>query len=101
MVEYSARDSEQEAKALQLLDHLLDQWLMLADTFKNVDPILAKMALEALDERLDEFAGEIDPIGWDREWYEIGRQLFRRTLLQRLNGFHSGQTRLHGCIFHD
>lgn len=101
MVEYSAREFEQEAKALQLIDHLLDQWLILADTFKNADPILAKTVLAALDERIDEFAGEIDPVGWDREWYEIGRLLFRRTLLQRLNGFYSGQARINGFITHD
>lgn len=90
MAEYRAHDAEQDARACQLLDHLLDQWLILADTFKRVDPTLAATMLAALDERLDEFADEIDPRGWDREWYETGRKVFRRALIQRLNSFQPG-----------
>lgn len=85
MAEYRAFDSEPEAKVFQLLDHLLDQWLILADTFKSADPILANAALKVLDERIDAFTREIDPVGWDHDWYETGRRLFRRALIQRLN----------------
>lgn len=96
MAEYRVHEDEHDARAYQLLDHLLDQWLILADTFKRADPALAKLALEALDERLDEFVNEIGLVGWDREWYVTGRQCFRRALIQRLNSTQPGQLRSDG-----
>ena len=101
MAESRAHDSELEAKAFQLMDHLLDQWLILADAFKGADPALANVTLKMLDKRLDEFVDEIDPVGRDREWYETGRQFFRRMLIQRLNSFSSGQARINGFIPQD
>ena len=70
----------------------------LADTFKKADPALANAALQALDERLDEFANEIDPMGWDQEWYEIGGQLFRRAPIGRLDSLPRVQTRTRGSL---
>jgi hypothetical protein len=70
----------------------------LADTFKKADPALANTALQALDERLDEFANEIDPMGRDHEWYEIGRQLFRRAPIGRLDNLPRVQMRMHGSL---
>ena len=98
MAEYRAHDTEHDARAYRLLDEVFDQWLILADTFIKADPALANTALQALDERLDEFANEIDPMGWDHEWYEIGRQLFRRALIRRLDSLPRVQTRTRGSL---
>jgi hypothetical protein len=76
---------ESEAKARQLLDHLLDQWLNLADTFKSADPATVIAALQALDTRFNEFTSDIDPEGLERNWYAFGRQVFRAELNRRID----------------
>ncbi|CCF83527.1 hypothetical protein [Nitrolancea hollandica] len=85
MANRATPSGEAEAKARQLLDHLLDQWLNLADTFKSADPATVIAALQALDTRFNEFTGEIDPEGAEKNWYEFGRRVFRNELNRRID----------------
>lgn len=74
-----------DARARQLLDHLLDQWLNLANTFKVADPATVIAAIGLLDKRFDEFISDIDPDGQDKTWYELGRRTFRTELNRRID----------------
>ncbi len=85
MVNGATPTGESEARARQLLDHLLDQWLNLADTFKSADPVTALAALKALDTRIEEFTSDIDPEGVEKNWYEFGRRVFRTELNRRID----------------
>lgn len=76
---------DSEARARQLLDHLLDQWLNLADTFRSADPATVIAALNALDTRFEEFTEDIDPEGLEKSWYDFGRRVFRTELNRRID----------------
>lgn len=76
---------DSEARARQLLDHLLDQWLNLADSFKGADPATVIAALKALDMRFHEFTSDIDPEGLEKNWYDLGRRVFRTELNRRID----------------
>jgi hypothetical protein len=85
-----------EARTHQILDHLFDQWLILGDVFKTVDPAVAISTPEELDTHLDEFIAEIDPSGLDHAWYEVGRRTIRDELLRRMNTSVSDHVRRSG-----
>lgn len=85
MTNDATQPSDAEARARQLLDHLLDQWLNLADTFKSADPATVIAALRLLDTRFEEFTSDIDPEGLERHWYEFGRRVFRTELNRRID----------------
>ena len=85
MTNNAARPCDSHARARQLLDHLLDQWLYLADIFKSAGPATAIAALNTLDTRFEEFTSDIDPEGLDQNWYDLGRRVFRTELSRRID----------------